>query len=216
MKRVRMAIGLLLIIGSIAGLIYWETDGREAVLMDQVLVAKDTILPGTLVTAQHFTEAGVLGENKIEGALRPDRVSEVIGKRSIQLIVKNGQISEDYFAEDDFYLKEQESLFVVKPEWIAMRSSSLRKGDWVDIYDDRGYSLIGTYRVAFVKDSNEVEVLNSGNSDVRSVLDRTDSTSVVSHVEIISDMTGYKEILKHVQGVTPGGLILVQSEEALS
>jgi len=214
-KRVRMAIGMLLVIGSIAGLIYWETDGREAVMMDQVLVAKDTILPGTLVTAQHFTGAGVLEENKIEGALRPDRISKVIGKRAIQLVVKNGQISADYFAEDGFCLKGQESLFVVKPEWISMRSSSLRKGDWVDIYDDRGYSLIGTYRVAFVKDSNEVEVLNSGNSDVRSVLDRTDSTSVISHIEIISDIEGYKEILKQVQGVTSGGLILVQREEAL-
>lgn len=215
MKRVRIAIGLLLVIGSIAGLVYWETAGREAVLMDQVLVAKEAILPGTRATSELFEAAGVMEENKIEGALTPDEFIYISGKVAAQYIVKKGQIAEEYFIDSDQYLTSDKSLFVIKPEWISMRSSSLRRGDWVDIYEDKGYSLIGTYNVAFVKDGNEVEVRDSGQVKRQSVLDRTDSTSVISHIEIISDLRGYKKILDQVLNVTKAGLILVQKDEAV-
>ena len=60
MKRIRTVIGLFLIAAAISGFIYWELAGRESVLMDTFLVAKGTILPGTVVKATHFTEAGIL------------------------------------------------------------------------------------------------------------------------------------------------------------
>jgi hypothetical protein len=119
----------------------------------------------------------------------------------------------EYFSEDTFYLRKGESPFVIKPEWISMRSSSLRRGDWVDLYEDREHTLIGTFRVAFVKDSNEVEVRNVGEGNNNSALDRTDASAIISHIEIISDLDGYEKVLAQVSGVSPAGLIVVQKQE---
>jgi hypothetical protein len=212
MKRIRTVIGLFLIAAAISGFIYWELAGRESVLMDTFLVAKETILPGTVVKATHFTEAGILTKNQIEGAITPSGLPEIVGKVTVQRIVKNDQIVAEYFLENDFYLKNGESIFVLKPEWITMCSSSLRRGDWVDIYEDRENSLIGHYRVAFVKDSNEIEVQNSENEG-ESILDRVNSTSVISHIEIITDLKGFRNIVEKVEGITGSGLLLVQREE---
>lgn len=215
MKRIRTVIGLSLVIAAVAGLIYWELDGREAVLMDQFLVARKTILSGTLVTADMFSEAGILEENKIEAALKPEQLPDIIGKVAAQRIIKNDQVVAEYFIENDFYFGEGESLFVIRPEWITMRSSSLRRGDWIEIYEDRDHKVIGTYRVAFVKDNNEVEVRDSGKVSPKSALERADATSIISHIEIISDLPGYEKILNCVSGITSAGLILVQREEGL-
>lgn len=215
MKRIRILIGLFLIVCAIAGLIYWEVNGRERVLMDQLLVAKDTILSGTLVTSDMFIETGVLEENKIEGALDRESLPYIIGKVANQRIIKNGQISRRYFTEEKFHLNDGESLFKIKPEWISSCSSSLRRGDFVDIYGGIDPIRIGTYRVAFVKDENYVEVKDSqgGNS---SILERIDSTSIISHIEVITDLSGYEKILKEAKDVTSTGLLLVQREEPLN
>ncbi|MGI6728150.1 MAG: hypothetical protein ACOX4P_06275 [Anaerovoracaceae bacterium] len=215
MKRIKTVIGLLLIIGAILGLVYWELEGREMVLTEQFLVARETILPGTVVTPDHFTQAKILEENKIEGALKPHKINEIVGKAAVQRIVKNDQIVTEYFSEDSFSLKNGESVFVIKPEWISMRSSSLRRGDWIDIYTDRENSLIGTYRVAYVKDSNEVEVRDSGEGSGQYVLGRSDGTSIINHIEIITDLSGYQKILREIE-TNGSGLILVQKVEGIS
>ena len=213
MKRIRMLIGVFLILGAIGGLIYWEVSGREVVLMDQLLVANETILPGTHITPDLFAIAGVMEENRIEGALEPETLSDLIGLTAKQRISKNSQVAIDYFVKGDLYIHANESIFVIQPEWIAMRSSSLRRGDWIDIYGDNGQALLGTYRVAFVKDENEIEVTNQGNMGQNSALDRTDSSSVISHVEIIGSLAGYQEILEKVGESTNKGLLLVQRGE---
>jgi hypothetical protein len=211
MKRIRGIIGIVLILAAIAGLIYWETAGREAVLTEPVLAAKKTILPGTVVNASLFETIGVMKESRIKGALRPERLGEICGKTSLQLIPGNAQITADFFRNDDFCLKEGESIFALKPEWIAMRSSSLRRGDWVTLYSSITKVPIGSYQIAFVKDEKEAEIRSiAGISSA--VLDRTDATAVISHVEIITNMDDYSKILDVVEGGIPETLILVQKE----
>ncbi|NLY71787.1 MAG: hypothetical protein GX076_08960 [Clostridiales bacterium] len=212
MKRARIILGLLLVVGAILALIYWELNGREKVLMDQVLVAKETILPGTLVTREMFMESGILEENRIEGALEPNRLNEVLGKIANQKIIKNAQITDEYFIDSKFYLNKEESVFKILPEWIYLNSSSLRRGDYVDIYEFGNSTKIGTYRVAFVKDQNDIEVRDA-NQKSSSILDRTDSTSIISHIEIITDLKGYEQILESVQSTTFAGLLIVQRGE---
>lgn len=211
MKRIRTIIGIGLILMALLGLIYWETIGREAVLTKPALAARETILPGTVVTAALFETIGVLEESRIKGALRPERLHEINGKTSLQLIPKNAQISADFFQTDDFCLKEGESIFVLKPEWIRMRSSSLRRGDWVELYSSATKVLIGTYQAAFVKDDKEAEIRDTTGS-TPTVLDRTDASAVISQVEIITDIDNYKKILGFVEGSIAEGLILVQKE----
>lgn len=209
MKKSRTVIGLLLIAFAVAGLIFWEVRGREAILLDTVIVASETIPAGTVITRDLLSAAGVLTENRVQGAVDWEGLPQIIGQVALQDIIKNGQVSNEYLEADDFYLHDNESIFVIHPEWIVMRSSSIRRGDWISIYQDLTHEEIGTYRVAFVKDANEMEVTDGEGRKESSSLDRTLSTSPVSHVEIIADMEEYEKIISSVRN-NDAGLLLVQ------
>ena len=211
MKRSRTVLGLLLIIFAVAGLIFWEVRGRETMLLDTVIVAKERIPAGTLITRDLLSAAGILEENRIQGGLSWDKLHLAIGQVAVQDIVENSQISEEFLAESDFYIRSNESIFVLHPEWIAMRSSSIRRGDWIDIYESGSFDKIGSYRVAFVKDANELEVTDGEGAGGSNALDRTVSTSLISHIEIIADMKEYEKIAR-LAGNNETGLLLVQRQ----
>lgn len=214
MKKTRTLIGLLLIVFALAGLVVWEIKGREAVMLDTVIVASEMIPAGTLITGDMLMPAGVLKESRIYKSLDWDRVQGVLGQVANRDIVKKGQLSEEYLAEDDFFLRGNESIFVLHKDWIVMRSSAIRRGDWIDIYNGGVFEKIGTYRVAFVKDDNEIEVRDGEGLRVSSPIERTVSTSPVSHVEIIADIKGYEKIIDCVAG-NSAGLLLVQKGDPI-
>jgi len=214
LKWLKPLIGILLIAISIGGLLFWEIKGRDAVLMEEIIVAKEDIDAGTKVNRNIFITVGISKENKIEGALTQSDIDDLQGKTASQLILKNDQISMKYFMQNEFYLKNNESIFVVDPGWIAMRSSSLRRGDLVDIYGADGRGVIGTFKVAFVKDSTEREIRDTGEEGLNRIennlLERIDSTSMIDHIEIISTMSKYEELVDCATGVSPTALIIVQ------
>lgn len=212
-------MGIMLILLSVAGLLFWEWKGRETILMEEVLVAKETIQKGTAVTRSKFLIKGVPKENMLEEALTPDEWDRLEGKVASQLIAKNDQIILEYFRDNEFYLDQGESIFVIEENWVAMRSSSLRRGDIVEIYGTNGYGLLGTFQIAYVKDASEREVKNAGegmmNSSGNDILERTDSTSIIDHIEIISSLSEYEKLSACVNGVTPAALIIVQRGEKI-
>ena len=217
LKRIKSIIGILLIILSIGSLFLWEWKGREMILLREVLVARTAIDKGTLVDESMFESRGVPKDNLIEGALEPKDAAILNGKVSAQMIAGNGQISRAYFRENEFYLKAGEAIFVVERDWIAMRSSSLRRGDHVDIYARNGGGFIGSYRVAFVKDEAEREVrdaLLEGKSYIeKEILERTDSTSMIDHIEIITTLGEYEKLISYVNTASMDGTSEILPEE---
>lgn len=177
--------------------------------MDPVLVAKEQIQQGTIITENLFRVLGVMEENRIEGALEPLDLSSIVGKVATQTIMKNSQIVTAYFVEQTFFLDRGESIFVIKPEWIVMRSSSLRRGDIIDIYGADGQSLFGSFRIAFVKDANELEVVNQEGQQVDGVLDRVNSTALIDHIEIIASLSEYQSIIEYAGSPESKGLLLI-------
>ncbi|MBQ9931413.1 MAG: SAF domain-containing protein [Firmicutes bacterium] len=218
MGKFRIIISIILIIAGAGLLIFWESAGREAFLTEEVLVAATPIPQGTVATPELFETASVLKENRMENALRPEEADRILGKTAAYTLSAKSQISRGAFVEDPLRIKAGQSLFALDPEWITMRSSALRRGDMVAIYEDRTYTLLGAFRVAFVKDSNEGEVQNIESSAPGELLDRTNATSVISHVEIIAAPEEYFRIREAVKPESPEeekgpGLILVQKED---
>ena len=207
MRRVKSILGILLIILSLAGLFLWEWKGRDMVLLQEVLVAKNDIQKGTLVEESLFEPKGVVKDSEIEGALKPGDAAILKGKVTTQLIPGNSQIHPGYFRENEFYLKEGEAVFVLEPNWIAMRSSSLRRGDTADIYGNQGWELLGSYRVAFVKDEAEREVrdvsMEGKNYIEKDILERTDSTAMIDHIEIITTIDEYEKLVSYLSSGIP-------------
>ena len=217
MGKFRILISILLIAAGAFLLIYWESTGREALLTEKVLVAAAPIPQGAEISPEMLETAPVLTDNLLEDALIPADVDRILGKTAAFTIPEGSQLTADYFREDPLTLRAGQSLFTLKPEWITMRSSSLRRGDRVAIYEDRNHSLLGTFQVAFVKDSTEGEVTNLEGAAPGAMLERTEATSVISHVEIIATIEDYFRIREALvpsedaPDTTPG-LILVQKE----
>jgi len=220
MKRVKSILGILFILLSIAGLFFWEWKGRETILLEEVLVAREEIKKGTTVDSSMFIPKGIPKTNMLEEALTPADTTLIQGKMASQLIAKNDQILVKYFRENEFYLDRDESIFVIDPGWVFMRSSALRRGDLVDIYGSNGLGLLGTFRIAYVKDASEREVRNAVEETeggaANGILERMDSTSVIDHIEIISTFREYENLVNCVNGITPAALIIVQRGDQIA
>jgi hypothetical protein len=220
LRRIKSILGILLILLSVLGLFLWEWKGREAIMTERVLVAREEIRKGAEIDSSMFLIKGVSKENLLPGALMPDQMKRLQGKVAMQLISENDQIIMRYFSDNEFYLKKGQSIFAIKPGWIAMRSSSLRRGDLIDIYGATGGEILGTYKIAYVKDEADREVRNADvelqrAADTESVLERADSTSVIDHIEIITTYSEYEKLVSYVSGTTGSALVIVQRGDQL-
>lgn len=224
MRRIKNGIGILLIIVSIGGLIFWEGYGRDEFMTKKVLAASETIMQGTLIKKDMFTAVSVLPESLMEGVIAPNDFYKIEGKEAAQLIVKNQPISASFLREPARSVSEDYAPYVIKGQWIDSRSSSLRKGDMVRIYSRDGSYLLGDFEIVFVKDVNEKEVsdvlpteeISSYMPPVKAhsaIPDRTNSNGVIDHIEILTGLEEYRQILQFVEN-SEKTLLIVQRGEA--
>ena len=219
MSRKRQWIGILFLVLSVGALIAWEQWGRDYFLTNEVLLSKETIPEGTVLTADLFVSGSVEDSSIMEGAFTPNDVAKILGKVTTVTIPKNSQITDMVLRDADFYYAEDQSVYVLKGEWISLRSSSLRRGDSVELYaihEDAGWNPLGTYQIAFVKDQNESEVVSTSLAKDKGILSRQDASSPIYNVEIIATNDEYAKILEEVMETAKtnrGSLLLVQRGE---
>ena len=216
MKNTKQIIGIILIISAIAALVYWETGGRNRIVTTKVLVAIENIMEGEVITKQMLAARNAMPETVISGALGPDAIHKVEGREASQDIAKNQQISELSIREPTEMAPDKRSPFVIKAEWIDSRSSSLRKGDMINIYSRDGAYHLGEYEVLFVKDIGEKEVTDMQFEDGRygrisDIRSRTHSSGIISHLEILTELHEYQKLLQFVD--TKEQLLIVQKED---
>jgi len=141
----------------------------------------------------------------IKGAYKSDLVDEdgkikqfdnTVAK---QFIPKNSQVCTKMIAKKDFYVGENQSIFYIPRSWINAMSTSIRRGDTVEIRTEDGNKSYGTYKVAFAKGDDETEITD-GDNKYTDELDRVQSTGVVTHVEIICTLEKYKELYEYATG----------------
>jgi len=237
-RWLRQIGGAGLLLAAAAGLVYWEIDGRDRLLTEDVLVAVRDIDKGAVITSDMFIDHGVMEDDIIKDALKPVDAAVIEGSRSRQFIPGKSQITGNFFQKDEFFIDSDESVFVIRPEWISMISSSIRQGDRVRLLTEDGAETVGSFYVAFAKDNTFREVKNayteegdpmanekdtvsivekgsadaSGNSrgGPAEILERTDASSVADHIEIIATLSQYREILQLVGGSAPRRLMIVQ------
>jgi hypothetical protein len=217
-----LVTGILLALLSVAGLVFWETAGRSKLLMDSVVVASAEIRAGTVVQADMLETVLIPKDGVIENGFPAGREGEIVGKRTAWPIAARQQISSDVFAVEDDSLQAGESFFVIPSAWIAMRSSALRRGDTVEIAPAFGERRagFGRYKLAFVKDADELEVrdtLPSGEplAETRDRRERTDANAVIDHVEIIATKAAYERIRAFAESAGAPSLLLIQRENSV-
>ena len=127
---------------------------------------------------------------------------------TVNSLAKNQQLSEKDLVKDKENVKAEETIFVIPREWIAMRSSSLRRGDRIGLYRLADYSSLGSYTVAFVKDDQDQEVYSLEGVDDRKLLSRTDSNVPIHHIEVVAELKQYQAIRQ--AAMEDGGLLVIQ------
>jgi hypothetical protein len=215
LRRWRFLSGILLLALSVAGLLYWEAEGRNRVLMAEAVAATRDIEAGSAISADMLTVIQIPKESRIKNGFTAEEMSGLVGKTVSQPIYEKQQLSESAFVAAEDGLAAGESYFVIPAEWIAMRSSALRRGDHVEIAGaDGGAANFGVYRLAFVKDADEGEVrdislIGEIVQERRKRKDRTDSGSAIDHVEIIATAEAYFRIRAYASGKEGPSLILI-------
>lgn len=210
LNRIKVLLGLLLMVSSLVAMVFWETRGRELLLYQEVLVAKTEIKPGHQIGREMIATQALPKDFMITDPLLPGQEARIVGEVAGQLILAGTPISSRYFTQLPVAIREEESVFVIPAEWIHMRSSSLRKGDWVTLYSQDGKSLIGSFQLAFVRDQAEREVISLSGSKDAPLLERQDGSSLIHSLEIISTLAGYQKIQEAMKETTGPGLMIVQ------
>lgn len=214
MHIIKPLLGVLLLVAAAAGLFYWETRGRETVLEDPILVAARAIEQGQKLQETDLRIETLEPDVRVEGALSPEAAEALLGRPATESIRKNEQITQSHFTAPPSLLRPGESVFPLPADWILLQSSSLRRGDRVEIYISGSYESLGVYRIAFVKDSEDREVVELEIPTAGPILDRAAGSAAVHHVEIVTDLDGFRRIAERIEQTTEGGLLLVQREGA--
>lgn len=212
-KHIKTILGVLLIVIAITLMAFWEIAGREAVLMERVLVARQDISPGTVIGEELFMEVSIPGENRIAKGLEEGEVKKMEGRISNQLILKNSQVTERFFSEYNPKIEEGSGIFLIKSEWIFSVSSSIRKGDVADLYTLDGKTKLGSFHLVFVKDQEGKEVTDGeiGKAS-KEIIERQEGSASISDLEIMSTLDQYIEIIEYVF-FNEGKLIISNREE---
>ena len=199
MRSIKLVTGVVLIVAAITGFTFWESHGRDMLYETELAVASGDIKQGELITEKNVETRGIGNDYVMSGAVKAERMADIMGKKAKQYIPKGGQISADFLTdENDIVLKDGESVYCISSDMIGMVSSSLRRGDRVHIYGGAGKEDLGSYTVAFVKDDSDREVKNASELKNDTPLARESSNYTISSIEIVCTRDAYSRLSEYV------------------
>lgn len=172
----RLVFGVVLIVLAIAGLFFWETEGRERFTYDEILVLAEPVEKSTIITAEMLTTDRVAVAHP--NAYRKDAVEQIIGKETTQYISDNTQLFPQCFEDTKLIAHKEKDEYVlsIPGSWLESYPQTLRRGDTVYFWCEG--KRVTSATVVFVKDSTNTEVTSDD--------DRLTASSRVSLVEIIA------------------------------
>lgn len=138
LHRGKRMIGLFLLVISILGLSVWEQWGKEQLKYDHVLVLKENVEKGTVITAS------MLESKKMdvgEACILPDDTEQVVGRQAAAFIHKGVPLFYEYFQQGNLSPDEKQGRYVlaIPEEWILSRPQTLSRGDKVFFFCEGTY-----------------------------------------------------------------------------
>ena len=212
LNKKRITIGVILIVISVAALIFWETKGRNEILLDEVVIFAQGLAKDSRLEKHHLARGRVLKESRVEGSVDWADVDKLLGKYLTTDVGKKAQLSYQFLRDEEVLIDDRQSIFAIPGSWIEMKSSSLRRGDRAEIFETEGLTSLGIFTVAFVKDSSGAEVVDESVSERGGALERWKGSAPVDHLEIISDLEDYQRLSQAV--TSEGALLLLVQREA--
>jgi len=204
--------GVIVIIAGLSLLFFWESYGREHIRYEQAICASTEIQKGQTITDELLTTKSLPKDNLIAGAVKDE--ADLIGTVAAQYIPAKAQVSRKMIYTDNFYIDTDrgESIYKLPAEWIDSRSAAVRRGDTIEIYLADGKQKEGEYMVAYVKDAQEREISSIEGQEYADMLNRTDATGVIDHIEIIATQEEYAALYQMKTNTEQRFLIVQRAE----
>lgn len=216
-KRISMEMkkamaGVIVIIAGLSLLFFWEGYGKEHIQYEQVICASAEIQKGQTIAVEMLAKKTLPKDCLISGAVKNE--TELVGTVAAQYIPAQAQVSRKMTYTDDFYIDTDrgESIYKLPAGWIDSRSSAVRRGDVIEIYLADGKRKLGEYTVAYVKDAQEREISSIEGQKYADMLNRTDATGVIDHIEIIATQEEYAALYQ-AKSSTEQRILIVQKTE---
>jgi hypothetical protein len=180
------------------------------------MAAREYIPAGEILESSKLRSVSVPRSAMVDNAVTPRALPDAEGMLLSDGIAAGGQISLDSLRQSPDYSSLDDSFFVVRRDWILMRSSALRRGDNIEIISADGSMNFGVHKLAFVKDEDdrEVEELSDSNRIFAAdrARDRVRGSARIDHVEITCDLDAYMRIKTYAEEHVEPSLMLIRRE----
>lgn len=151
-------LGLLLIGISVMGMIGWENWGKEKILYDEVLVLRENVKKGTVIT-EDMVDAKTMEMD--EPCLKFSEKEKIIGMQTTAYVHKGVPLFSAHFGVPDLIPDETKNRYgmSIPADWIASKPEALSRGDKVFLFF--GKSLVTEADVTAVTKNGDVEIIVS-------------------------------------------------------
>ena len=146
--KLKTILGFALIILSIAGMIFWESYGREAIVSIDILTASRDIAAGETVSDGDIRVSSVDKSFVMPSALAPESLDSLAGMRLVSPVKEGQQLAMDMFTDSPVLINDGESFFVIPGSWIFTISCFSETEDLCDVYLMPEKKLLGSYVLA--------------------------------------------------------------------
>ena len=96
MAKLLKTISVVLCIGSLALLVFWEGFGREMLYYKEVVVTTHDINANEVISEEDLTTIKVLPETRLYQSYTSENIDEIVGQTTMQFIPQNAQIVSEY------------------------------------------------------------------------------------------------------------------------
>ena len=196
-RKFKSILGVLLLVLSICFFLFWELEGRNSFMYKEVVVLKDSMRQGTLVTQDLLMKTYVDASSIVENSVNDESV--VLGLEAKHFVPKNSQIVREYFDSPEIVVDDNEKIMKLPENWLYSFPQTLRRKDIVYFYPVSGKGQgqvmykepVVSAVVAYVKDSANREVLSIDES-------RLVGSSVISSIEVILSQEDFRYLEEYV------------------
>ena len=191
-KKYKKIFGVLLLIAAVAFFIFWEFIGRSELLHENIIVLKENVNKGTLITADMLTIEKIPAENYIDTAI--NNINNIVGLEAVHYIPAKTQLVKEYFDVPELVLDDDEKIMRLPNEWILSYPETLRRKDRIYLYAVRGYEEKAKINEKlFIYDTVVAYVKDNANREVESLdTNRLIGTSTISVIELVTTEKDFK------------------------
>lgn len=178
-------VGFVIIVVTLVSVGIWEFWGRETVAYKNILVLKEDLAAGTLLSENDFELKKV--ESPPSEALKGEDIKELINMQTAQYVAAGTELRREYFTESKFSIGKDtgKGLMSVSTDWLLSYPQTMRRGDKITFYNGTVKLMDGV--VAHAKDSGGNEVTFDGEN-------RLNSSGMISHFEVVGTINNLIDI----------------------